>query len=124
MIKFALLLLVIASCGQDFNNSSFDESKFSVAEIDRSTPKAERFFQAYQLLDARCTSCHDDHDEFANWITSEDWVATNYVIPGNFEGSQLVQRLQFSGSNMPLNSSALNASEIETLRNWIEGLTP
>jgi hypothetical protein len=114
----------MASCGQDFNTSTFDESKFSLAEIDRSTPKGERFFQAYQLLDARCTSCHDYHDKLANWTKSEDWIAGSYVTPGNFEGSKLVQRLQFSGSNIPLGSSALSSEDIAILRNWIEGLNP
>lgn len=124
LIRNFLLVFVLVSCGQDFNSSSFDESKFLDVGIDVSTPEGQRFFKAYQLIDAKCTSCHNYHDQLSSYTTSDDWVAAGYVSPGDFTGSLLVQRLQFSGSNMPLGSSGLNTSEIDTLRDWIEGLTP
>lgn len=123
-IFITLPLLFFTSCGMNYNSNTFDDVKYGPApSFDPQTPAEERFVAAYNLLDSQCIQCHEgEHDAWAAWTTSEDWVNQGYVTEGDFSGSILISSLKNYSGNMPKGSSALTDEEIQILRDWIENL--
>ena len=117
---FFLILLV--SCGQDFNSNTFDQSRYA-SNIDANSPAGQRFLAAYNLIDSKCTNCHlGYHNSYAGYTTSDDWINNGLVVAGNFEASQLRNTLKNYGGDMPLQGSQFSDAEIEILQDWIDQL--
>ena len=117
-----IFLLFIVSCGQDYNSNYFDAQKFK-SGIDRTTPAGERFYNAFNVIQEKCISCHlGYHNSYSKYLTDADWKAAGLVKASDFAGSSIIQLLKNYGGTMPLSASNLSSTEIETLRLWIENL--
>lgn len=119
LLLLFFFLLVLGSCGQDFNSNSNDKDQFSNVEIDISSPEGRRFSVAYKILQVKCMGCHD----WALFTTSDKWIESGYVVRGNFSGSPLISILKNYGGNMPKDPyPALANSETTDLESWISNL--
>ncbi len=78
------------------------------------------------IFNSNCTSCHGSSGGLS--LTSYNGLMAGgnngeSIMPGNGEGSVLVQKLGSSppfGDQMPLGSSALSSTKIEMIITWID----
>lgn len=111
--------ILVFACGQDYNSNSGDkpvEVKQSAAGICESEAGA-RFCAARLIYQKNCFSCHPSWAELAD---EQSWIAAGLVKPGSIDSSPAINRLINYGSNMPLNGSALSATDYESLTTWVE----
>jgi mono/diheme cytochrome c family protein len=112
-------MIIMSSCGQNYNSNYNDLGQYTAAAIDRSTVAGARFAAAYSILQVKCMGCH----AWASYDSSEKWIQSGYVIQGNFSGSNIITHLKNFGGNMPKDpASALPDSEIADLLAWITNL--
>ena len=114
-----LALLILSSCGQDFNSNSFDRNVFSQT-VETTSP----FGKAFAVLNSQCINCHEGnyHGEWSTYDTSDQWPAAGLVTRGDFDNSIIIRRLKNYGGDMPKGGSLLTEDEIASLRTWIEAL--
>jgi hypothetical protein len=108
------------SCGQDFNSNSFDYSPGN--QSNKKTCSAwgdQSRCEAVDVIQRLCTRCHS---EWAKLEENSEWISSGLVIPGDPKKSPIIARLINSGSNMPLNGTALNQYELQALSDWIVSL--
>ena len=115
LLSFTIIFM-LASCGQDYNSSSFDDTKY------KPVTGTQDFTLAYNVLIENCTQTCHTHSTWSTYDEQEDWIAKDLVIANDFANSPIIYRLQNYGGNMPLAGSKLTDSELEYLRNWIESL--
>ena len=74
------------------------------------------------ILQTACTPCHFGEKPKADLHLGNKSLALKQVIPGNGQGSRLVQRLLgLNGEKrMPLGREALPAAQIELVKRWID----
>lgn len=116
------LVFLLFSCGQDYNSNSFDEQKYNT-KIETDSPEGLRFYNAYNVINSKCISCHTSyHNGYANYTTSEKWIESGLVTANDFENSFLILKLKNYGGSMPQGGSELSSEQITYLKDWIEGL--
>lgn len=77
------------------------------------------------LFNTTCAlaGCHDDATRQSNLSLTSYQNATaraGIIVPGNAEGSVLVQRIEGRlGSRMPLNRAPLSSNQINGIKKWI-----
>jgi mono/diheme cytochrome c family protein len=121
-VLIGLFLLVLFSCGQDFNSNTFDESRYA-SNISANTAEGQRFLAAYNLIDSKCTSCHlGYHNSYSGYTTTDDWINNGLIVAGDFASSTLRNTLKNYGGDMPLQGSQFSDAEIEILQDWIDNL--
>ena len=114
---FSLSLMSIVSCGQDYNSNYNDRGTYADIGIPPGTP----LYNSYIILQNKCFTCHAS--PYKDYTSNQAWIDSGLVIAGSFETSPLKLKLKNYGGNMPPEpTSPLTASEIETLKNWINGL--
>lgn len=122
MIQVILAILFLTSCGQDYNSNAFDKLKYS-GSLSVGSPEEERLVAAYSVIEKNCISCHNGyHNNYSSYKSSDNWVETGLVVPGDFENSFLVKKLKNYGGTMPQGGASLGSSEIEAIQSWIENL--
>jgi hypothetical protein len=91
---FALFfLLILCSCGQDYNSNYNDRGTYADIGIPPGTP----LYDSYLIFRNKCFACH----QWKDYTTSQAWV----------------------GGTMPPDPySQLTTAELETVRNWINSL--
>lgn len=116
-ISFALLLLFLASCGQDYNSNTGDFAQYAPIEgIDSSTEDGTRLLATYKIFQAKCFQCHS----WSAYKTSAAWVSAGLVFKGNSSASQVYTRLKNNGGDMPPDPIAeLTAAELLSVETWI-----
>lgn len=84
-------------------------------------------FSAVQpIIEINCMGCHTAQ---GSWQNAEEWfISSGKVIPGNLASSPLYGYLKenregFAPATMPKGMSALSSDNINTIRNWIIGLS-
>lgn len=123
IIASILLLLLVISCGQNYNSNTFDKDIYQEVTIDVTSPEGERFYQAFNVIKDKCISCHTGyHNSYANYTTDAEWTASGLIVAGDYEGSFLRNKLKNYGGNMPASGSELSDSEIAYLEDWIVNL--
>ncbi len=117
---FLFSLLLIASCGQDYNSNYSDKGRYApIAGIDSSTPDGARLLASYRVLQDKCFQCH----QWSSYKTSAQWVAAGKVVAGSTGGSSLYTNLINAGGNMPPAPIAqLSSDELATIEAWINGI--
>lgn len=117
-----LLLLLLISCGQDYNSNSFDEEKYNT-KIETTSPEGLRFYNAYNVISTKCVSCHTSyHNSYASYKTSQHWLDSGLITANDFDNSFLILKLKNYGGSMPQGGAELSSDQITYLRDWIEGL--
>ena len=120
--SFVSSAILIAGCNAQ-NSFSNDSSVYGTSIGVGSA----RFNEASAIIRENCATCHDhDHSAFATY-TEQDFINNQYVTAGSYASSLLVQRLK--GSNVPGNqnmpeNSQLSDADIQTIKDWISGITP
>lgn len=118
-----LLVVLLISCGQSYNSNSFDDQKYKKVQIDNSTPEGQRFALAYNVIKTKCISCHNGyHNSYANYTTDSAWSSSGLIVPGDFAGSFLRNKLKNFGGTMPSSGSNLTDQEVGYLEDWIVSL--
>lgn len=111
------IAIAVSSCGQDYNSNYNDRGTYADIGIPPGTP----LYNSYIILQNKCFSCHAS--PYKDFTSNQAWIDSGRVIAGNFDNSPIKLRLKNFGSNMPPEPNArLTDAEIETLRNWINGL--
>lgn len=120
--NLSLVFFFLVGC-QDFNSNSFDKLRYAPAVPSGST----EFQQAYGVIQNRCISCHTGrHGAWAGLRTEAQWIDSGLIVPNSPDNSALIRSIVNSnapGANMPP-SGALSDQEYQTLRRWIENITP
>lgn len=105
-----LLLVCSAGCMQTENSSSTDASTYGGSA-------------ARSIIGSSCVPCHSYHTQ-----TDAQLVSAGLVVAGDALSSKIYYRLTgSSGSGGPKNmptGSTLTSSEIITIQEWIDGITP
>ena len=110
-------MLVLISCGQEYNSNYNDRGTYA----DIGIPPGSPLYNSYVILQNKCFSCHAS--PYQDFTTNAAWITSGRVIAGNFNTSPIKLRLKNFGGDMPPAPYAeLTAAEIETLKNWINGL--
>ena len=116
-LPFILLTLmsILSSCGQDYNSNYNDRGTYA----DIGIAPGSNLYNSYVILQNKCFSCHSWQD----YKTDQAWIDSGLFTRGSFNTSSLKNRLSNFGGNMPpAPTAALTASEIETLKTWINNL--
>lgn len=118
------ILLTLLSC-QDYNSNSGDKGRYGPVNL---LGADAQFSTAYFIIQDRCVSCHDGvHNRWADFKGTNDWIAESYIVPGNAANSTLIKRVINTGgaaANMPPGGSPLSNEEYNSLKEWINALTP
>lgn len=118
-ILLFVCLLIVSSCGQDYNSNYNDKGQYTTIVLDTSTPEGARFAAAYQVLQTQCMACH----AWSSYNTSAKWIDSGYVVQGNYSGSPVISILKNYGGTMPKDPyPTLSASDIASLQAWITNL--
>ena len=120
-----IALLILISCGQDFNSNSFDKEIYGAGaqDIDTTTPDGQRFLKAFKIIEDKCLSCHlNTHNYYATLTSSQDWITFNLIEKGNFANSRIIEELKNYDGDMPQGGSELSQQDIDYLRDWIENI--
>ena len=107
----SLLFLVSNSCYYDVADAEIDPDEIISYSAD-----------IQPIFNNHCTSCHPDlaaNPDLSEGNSYNSITNGTYIIPEDPEGSLLFQRLLGNPSIMPP-SGSLSASEIATIRTWIE----
>ena len=121
-MKFAILLffsLISLSCGRVENSSSQDRALYSP----RSGGSAQ-FEAALAVFSAKCSECH------ASWngFSESDFVTSGLAVSHSPTTSKIYYRNQLGPgpqNNMPSGGrSAMTTSELQTVTDWINSITP
>lgn len=88
------------------------------------------------LVNERCVTCHlNFHDGWAGANWKDSWIADGLVVPGDAASSTVISRVTSTTSRMPPSfatgstpgGTALNTpltpTEVDVIRDWINGLT-
>ena len=107
---------------QAYNSSTTDPDRYGGGVVDDGTPGGQRFSAAYNLLRERCFACH--LHGFNSLTTQQQFIDTGYIVPNNPAGSDLYKSLKGTGlpdgrQDMPQDST-LSATELATIRDWIQ----
>lgn len=84
------------------------------------------FGQSQIVINNSCVSCHKE----VSGLKEADFVKLGWVVPGNANESKLYYKLmgtEVAGEptpDMPLKGNPLSADDIQTLRQWINQMTP
>ncbi|HXH30383.1 MAG TPA: hypothetical protein VNJ01_06200 [Bacteriovoracaceae bacterium] len=115
----ALIILAAAISGcQTYNSNTEDEAKYGPTNL----VGGAEFIRAYPVIQSRCISCHNYHDEWANYTDSNDWVVNNLVVAGAPNSSLFITRIinhGGSGANMPQGQGPLPDAEYDLLVDWV-----
>lgn len=117
LLPIILLSLVslLSSCGQDYNSNYNDRGTYA----DIGIAPGSNLYNSYVILQNKCFSCHAWQD----YKTNQAWIDSGRVTRGSFDTSSIKTRLSnFGGDMPPAPTAALTASEVETLRTWINNL--
>lgn len=125
-MKYSLLLFLLvmtfSSC-QDSNSNSTDRIVYSDLIEDPDDPN---FGPAFQVITNRCISCHSSttHDVWSNYLTTQAWINSGDIKPGEPENSKLITRMKNYNAQetMPQGGGAIPNDEYEKLLTWIEGM--
>ncbi len=121
MKVFSLLSIFLLVACQDYNSSSSDRFKYGPVELENNA----EFRKAYPVIQSRCVSCHNYHDEWAAYTTSAQYINAGLIVRQDPTGSRFIRYIQNSGLNpatMPLNDGPLPTDEYQILVDWINGL--
>jgi hypothetical protein len=113
--------LIAFACGQDYNSNSGDE-RYGPVELPAGVCEGEagaRFCAAQQIISKRCFGCHSDWSRFD---TSQKWIDSGRIEPGQPDSSLTINRLINAGGDMPQGGPALPSDEYNALREWISNL--
>ena len=111
--------MLAASCGQDYNSNSGDFGQYAPIEgLDSSTEDGTRLLAAYKVMRTKCFSCHGDWAEFKS---SEAWIATGRVSAGNSVGSTLFIKI-LDGTMPPPSAAQMVGEETSKIQAWIDGI--
>jgi uncharacterized membrane protein len=114
---YFVLILYSVSCGQVYNSNTFDQYTYSSSGITDPV-----FSAAYDVLKARCMTCHPNHSGWAAFTTVEQWTTTGRVIAGSAATSPIISRLKNYGGDMPTTAGPIPADELAALETWINSL--
>ena len=123
MIKFLTILILALGC-QDYNSNSGD--KFRYGPLGLAPGSSAEFTAAYVILQIRCASCHR-HSNYAGFKSEQDWKDAGLVVGGNTDASTVINRIrnyEGTGSDMPDDSGPLPDEEFQTLKTWVQSVTP
>lgn len=117
-----LLSILSVSCLQTYNSSTSDPTRYGGGIGGDGTPGGQRFADAYAIIQNECLGCHNHG--FENFTTQQQFIDSGYVVAGDRTGSifYLALRgndLQTGRQDMP-QGGALSATELTTIRTWIE----
>lgn len=120
-IIFAMTLLLTA-CGMQTSNSfSGDGNRYGESTVDFSKSSAS-FAAVRTILKNRCALCHEGFTRYSE----PEWVANQYITPGDPEGSTIYRRLRGAKvggiENMPQGGS-LAADELAAFYSWIKNIS-
>lgn len=116
MVRALALLSLFVSCGQNFNTNTFDAKAFGSGTVEAALA------DSFAILQDKCMSCHNYHQQWQTYRTSAQWVAAGRVIPGNAFASDLITRMKNFGGDMPLEGDSLSSDEADVIRQWINAL--
>ena len=121
-ISSILTLLMLSGCfAQTDNSVNGDASAF--APVSKNSSKA--YAQVHAIFQKSCMPCHAA--DIASYSEAQ-CVAEGLVVPKEPYKSALFQRLKGSNAggagDMPQSGPALSDAQIQTVRNWIEGMDP
>jgi mono/diheme cytochrome c family protein len=108
---------------------------YKVKSLDASTTTGPNA-QGFSIISSKCLGCHSadgDPNAFANFsdpmnltylTTASGGISgTRFIIPGEPDNSLIYQRITATGiDRMPKGAAPLSASEIATIKAWIESL--
>lgn len=119
-----LIGLLGSGCGQTYNSNTED---FNLLPSSFCSNQANtNLCAANEIIQTKCTNCHTSpiHAGWAAYDTDAEWTASgnNRVVAGNPDASTLITKLKNYGGNMPDQAPPLTESEVQTLRDWINGL--
>ena len=123
MIKLLTLLILAFGC-QDYNSNSGDQLRYGPLGL--APGSSTEFAASYVILQLRCGSCHF-HSAWGGYKSEQDWKDQGYVIAGNPDASSVIFRIHnFEGtsSDMPRDSGPIPDAEYETLKTWVQSVTP
>ena len=104
----------MTSCLQKYNSQTLDNSVERKSE-NLSGPGV------YSLLEKRCINCHTGyHQGWSRFTENQNWIDTKLIIKGDSISSLLINKLNNTGGNMPLNGQSLSEEEFDTLSDWID----
>ena len=75
------------------------------------------------ILEANCLACHNENDAKGDLILSNSKQAfafENGILPGKADASLLIEMISGAEPEMPKKADPLSATEINSLRRWIE----
>lgn len=121
-LKLALITIVISSCGQTYNSNTEDFNLLPSSFC--SNQGNSNLCAANEIIQTKCTNCHTSpiHAGWAAYDTDAEWTASGRVVAGNPDSSTLITKLKNYGGNMPDQAPPLTESEVQTLRDWINGI--
>jgi hypothetical protein len=87
------------------------------------TGPTPEFQAASAIIQSNCTTCHNGTQvDFRNWDQAK-FVRNGYAKAKNPEGSPIYYRVKGStGTNGPKTMGNLNATQIQTIANWINSI--
>ncbi len=111
---YLLVIVILSSCGQDYNSNSNDAEVYSDIGI---TP-GSNLYEAYTLMQTKCFACHGK--EWRGLTTSQMWIDKGLIVSGSPTNSSIYTSLTNNGGDMPKNPyPPLTRSEVLTIKNWI-----
>ncbi|HEX4923059.1 MAG TPA: hypothetical protein VFV50_03200 [Bdellovibrionales bacterium] len=117
-----LLSMLSVSCLQTYNSSTSDPTRYGTGGGGDSSPGGQRFSAAYTIVRNECLGCHNHG--FENFTTEQQFIDAGYAVAGQITQSLLYLSLRGNGidgsrQDMP-QGGALSATELTTIREWIE----
>lgn len=97
-----LTMLVLASCGQEYNSNYNDRGTYADIGIPPGTP----LYNSYVILQNKCFSCHAS--PYQDYITDAAWISSGRVIAGSFNTSPIKLKLKTLAETCHLNPTQLS----------------
>lgn len=86
-------------------------------------PVNPNFIPVQQILQSKCADCHGPGTTYYFVGLSETALASSrWVVRDDSSSSTLYTKLSGVSGNMPLNLPALDATDIQSIKTWIDGL--
>jgi hypothetical protein len=101
--------------------------------IDRPIPPRSRlpqraetqsFIAARTIFENKCITCHDGQHDRWYGQGEQFFIDEQLVVPGNPNGSKLIQELKNSGGDMPDGEPMIPDAEYQVIRSWITTMQP
>ncbi|MGZ3723077.1 MAG: hypothetical protein ACXVA9_09115 [Bdellovibrionales bacterium] len=114
-IACSVLILTLASCGQNYNSSTNDNG----GELGIDCATEPRLCAAVLAMkNNHCFECHS----WSGYKTDASWIAAGLVTKDNPGNSKLVQQLKNAGGTMPQNYSPMSSDEYDAVKTWIQNM--